>query len=67
MEISHQFNFALISYDEGIMSDDQVLAGALWRTYFCSACNDPEQLEKLLIYVRKQVMIQYILWCCIKI
>ena len=55
IEISEQFNAALIGYDEGIMSDDKILAGALWRRYFCSECNDPEQLEKLLVYVRKQI------------
>lgn len=54
MEMSDQFNAAIIDYDEGILSDDKTLAGALWRTFFCLECNDPEQLEKLLIYVRKQ-------------
>ncbi|CAK9822056.1 Ubiquinol-cytochrome-c reductase complex assembly factor 1 [Anthophora retusa] len=56
-EISHQFNAALIGYDEGIMSEDKVLAGALWRRFFCLECNNPEHLEKLVIYVRKQTSI----------
>lgn len=55
MDLSGQFNAALIDYDEGILSEDKVLAGALWRIFFCSECNDPEQLETLLTYVRKQV------------
>lgn len=55
-ELSYQFNAAIIGYDEGIMSDDKVLASALWRRFFCLECNNPEHLEKLLIYVRKQVI-----------
>ena len=55
LEISSQFNAALIDYDEGILSDDKVLAGALWRIFFRSECNNPEHVEKLLIYVRKQM------------
>ncbi|XP_076163240.1 ubiquinol-cytochrome c reductase complex assembly factor 1 isoform X1 [Ptiloglossa arizonensis] len=50
-----QFNAAMIGYDEGILSEDKVLAGALWRRFFCLECNNPEHLEKLLIYVRKQI------------
>lgn len=56
MELTYQFNAAVIGYDEGIMSDDKVLASALWRRFFSLECNNPEHLEKLLIYVRKQVM-----------
>lgn len=54
-EISEQFNAALIGYDEGIQSDDKVLAGALWRRFFHLECNNPEHIETLIIYVRKQV------------
>lgn len=54
-ELSEQFNAALIGYDEGIQSDDKVLAGALWRRFFCSECNNPEHVETLVIYIRKQV------------
>lgn len=57
MELSYQFNAAIIGYDEGIMSDDKLLASALWRRFFVYECNNPEHLEKLLIYVRKQEMI----------
>lgn len=56
MDLSYQFNAAILGYDEGILSDDKVLAGTLWRRYFVSQCNNPEHIEKLLIYVRKQVM-----------
>ncbi|KAL6442122.1 hypothetical protein ACFW04_002434 [Cataglyphis niger] len=54
-EISEQFNAALIGYDEGIQSDDKVLAGALWRRFFHLECNNPEHIETLIIYVRKQI------------
>ncbi|TGZ45687.1 Uncharacterized protein DBV15_07910 [Temnothorax longispinosus] len=54
-EISHQFNAAIIGYDEGIQSDDKTLAGALWRRFFQLECNNPEHIETLLIYVRKQI------------
>ncbi|CAL7948932.1 unnamed protein product [Xylocopa violacea] len=54
MQLSHEFNAAIIDYDEGIMSDDKILAGALWRRFFCMECNNPEHVERLLIYVRKQ-------------
>ncbi|XP_029175192.1 ubiquinol-cytochrome-c reductase complex assembly factor 1 [Nylanderia fulva] len=54
-ELSEQFNAALIGYDEGIQSDDKVLAGALWRRFFCLECNNPEHVETLVIYVRKQI------------
>ncbi|XP_043264505.1 ubiquinol-cytochrome-c reductase complex assembly factor 1 [Colletes gigas] len=52
--IAAQFNGAMICYDEGILSDDKALAGALWARFFGLECNNPEQLEKLLIYTRKQ-------------
>jgi cytochrome b pre-mRNA-processing protein 3 len=55
IELSQQFNAAIIGYDEGIQSDDKILAGALWRRLFNLECNNPEHLETLLIYVRKQV------------
>lgn len=52
-EIGHQFNAAIIGYDEGIMTNDKILAGALWRRLFQSECNNPEHLERLVIYVHK--------------
>ncbi|KAM8797940.1 ubiquinol-cytochrome c reductase complex assembly factor 1 [Eudromia elegans] len=49
------FYAALFGYDEGILSDDHVLAAALWRNLFNRNCEDPRQLELLVEYVRKQV------------
>ncbi|XP_046742732.1 ubiquinol-cytochrome-c reductase complex assembly factor 1 isoform X2 [Diprion similis] len=54
-ELSDQFNCAIIGYDEGVNGDDKVLAGAIWRRIFQLECNDPLLVEKLLIYVRKQM------------
>ncbi|XP_057262386.1 ubiquinol-cytochrome-c reductase complex assembly factor 1 isoform X1 [Pezoporus wallicus] len=49
------FYAALFGYDEGILSDDHVLAAALWRNLFNKNCEDPRHLELLVEYVRKQV------------
>lgn len=40
---------------KGIQSDDCVLAAALWRNLFGRQCEDPQQLELMVEYVRKQV------------
>lgn len=37
------------------MSDDKVLASALWRRFFSRKCDDYRKLELLVEYVRKQV------------
>ncbi|XP_017048490.1 ubiquinol-cytochrome-c reductase complex assembly factor 1 [Drosophila ficusphila] len=52
--LSEQFQAALIAYDEGIMSDDKVLASALWRRFFEMNCDDYAQIERLVKYVRQQ-------------
>ncbi|NXI58371.1 UQCC1 factor, partial [Chloroceryle aenea] len=49
------FYAALFGYDEGILSDDHVLAAAIWRNLFNRNCEDPRHLELLVEYVRKQV------------
>ncbi|XP_038822061.1 ubiquinol-cytochrome-c reductase complex assembly factor 1-like [Salvelinus namaycush] len=46
---------AIFGYDEGILSDDGVLAAALWRNMFNRQCEDPRQLELMLDYVHKQM------------
>lgn len=51
--LSEQFQAALIAYDEGVLSDDKILANALWRRFFEMSCSDYSKLEKLIIYVRK--------------
>lgn len=54
-DLSGQFNAAVIAYDEGLLSDDKVLAGALWATFFNLENNNPEAIERLIIYIRKQI------------
>ncbi|TRY66805.1 hypothetical protein DNTS_004760 [Danionella cerebrum] len=49
------FYAALFGYDEGILSDDCVLAAAIWRNIFSRQCEDPRQLEMMVEYVRKQM------------
>nr|XP_045597589.1 ubiquinol-cytochrome-c reductase complex assembly factor 1-like [Procambarus clarkii] len=53
--IGSSFQAALFAYDEGLMSDDRVLASALWRRLFSRNCKDPETLECCVQFVRKQV------------
>ncbi|KAI9587079.1 ubiquinol-cytochrome-c reductase complex assembly factor 1 [Glossina fuscipes] len=55
-ELSEQFQAALIAYDEGIMSEDRVLATALWRRFFVMNCEDYNKIERLVKYVRIQVL-----------
>ncbi|XP_075033045.1 ubiquinol-cytochrome c reductase complex assembly factor 1 [Mixophyes fleayi] len=49
------FYASIFGYDEGIISDDRVLAAALWRNIFNMRCDDPRQLELMVEYVRKQM------------
>ncbi|XP_023810569.1 ubiquinol-cytochrome-c reductase complex assembly factor 1 [Oryzias latipes] len=53
--MTETFYAAIFGYDEGILSDDCVLAAALWRNLFNRQCEDPRQLELLVEYVRKQM------------
>lgn len=51
--LAEQFQATLINYDEGMMSDDKILASALWRRFFTMECEDYSKLEKLVKYVRR--------------
>uniref|UniRef100_A0AAZ3RCF8 Ubiquinol-cytochrome c chaperone domain-containing protein n=1 Tax=Oncorhynchus tshawytscha TaxID=74940 RepID=A0AAZ3RCF8_ONCTS len=53
--MTETFYAAIFGYDEGILSDDGVLAAALWRNMFNRQCEDPRQLELMVEYVRKQM------------
>ncbi|MED6249868.1 hypothetical protein ATANTOWER_020962 [Ataeniobius toweri] len=52
--MTETFYAAIFGYDEGILSDDCVLAAALWRNLLNRQCEDPQQLELMVEYVRKQ-------------
>lgn len=54
-ELSEQLQAAFIAYDEGLQSDDTVLAGALWRRVYQQQDVDIEHLELLVKYIRKEV------------
>lgn len=54
-ELSGQFHYALIIYDEALLSDDTVLANALWQRFLNADCDDLEKIELLLKYVRISV------------
>lgn len=56
-ELSEQFQAAIIGYDEGLQSNDTVLASAIWRRFFQQKCSDPVKIEKLVQYVRMQVQL----------
>ncbi|KAI9540620.1 Ubiquinol-cytochrome-c reductase complex assembly factor 1 [Dissostichus eleginoides] len=53
--MTETFYAAIFGYDEGVLSDDCVLAAALWRNLFSKECEDPKQLELMVEYVRKQM------------
>ncbi|KAK5934703.1 hypothetical protein CgunFtcFv8_015074 [Champsocephalus gunnari] len=53
--MTETFYAAIFGYDEGVLSDDCVLAAALWRNLFSRECEDPKQLELMVEYVRKQM------------
>nr|XP_028590581.1 ubiquinol-cytochrome-c reductase complex assembly factor 1 isoform X3 [Podarcis muralis] len=53
--MTENFYAAIFGYDEGILSDDHVLAAAIWRNLFNKHCEDPRQLEIMVEYIRKQV------------
>lgn len=52
-----EFQACLFSYDEGLLSSDQVLAAALWRNLFQHHELNPEMLEKMVDYVRQQIFL----------
>ncbi|XP_010866040.1 ubiquinol-cytochrome-c reductase complex assembly factor 1 isoform X2 [Esox lucius] len=53
--MTENFYAAIFGYDEGILSEDRVLAAALWRNMFNRQCEDPRQVELMVEYVRKQM------------
>lgn len=61
-ELNAQFRGALIGYDEGWLTNDMVLASMVWRRIFNQKCEDPEKLELVVRYIRKQVKIYTFIW-----
>lgn len=54
-ELGHQFEYALIAYDEGLLSDDKQLASAVWNQFFDTKCDDYVQIELMVKYIRENV------------
>lgn len=54
-ELSGQFQYAMIAYDEGLMTNDMRLASALWERYFNRNSDNFDQIELLVKYVRMNV------------
>jgi len=65
-ELNEQFRGALIGYDEGWLTNDMVLASMVWRRLFNKECNDPEKIELVVKYIRKQVILKrkkcFLIW-----
>jgi len=55
--LAEQFQATLISYDEGLMSDDKILASALWRRLLDQNFDDYTKLEQLVQSVRKTALL----------
>lgn len=53
--LADEFQASLFSYDEGLMSSDTVLAGAIWRTLLLRKDFDPRHLEALIEYIRENI------------
>ncbi|KAH1022342.1 hypothetical protein HUJ04_011761 [Dendroctonus ponderosae] len=54
-ELSHQLQATFIAYDEGIQSDDIVLAGAVWRRLYQMQYASPHHVEDCARYVRQHM------------
>ncbi|RZC42783.1 ubiquinol-cytochrome-c reductase complex assembly factor 1, partial [Asbolus verrucosus] len=54
-ELSEQLQAAIIGYDEGLQSDDTILAGALWRRFYQQGEVEPSCLNRLVKYTRRHV------------
>ncbi|XKL68680.1 hypothetical protein PGB90_006449 [Kerria lacca] len=52
--LTYQFEAAFYGYDEGIQSNDMVLAAVIWRRFFGFHCEDAEKIERLVKYIRVQ-------------
>lgn len=52
-----EFQASLFAYDEGLLSNDQVLAGAIWRNLMLQRDFDPRHLDILVDYVRENIAI----------
>lgn len=54
-ELVNEFQASLFSYDEGLLTSDIVLAGAIWRHVFGQGDFDPKHLSLIVEYVRQNI------------
>lgn len=54
--LSWQFQAAFYGYDEGTQSNDMVLAATVWRRFFGFKCEEAEKVERIVKYIRVQVL-----------
>lgn len=54
-QLADMFIAGIFAYDEGLLSDDKTLAAAVWRIIFNMKDVDPEKIELMVHYIRKQV------------
>lgn len=54
-ELSQQFQYAIVSYDEALTTDDKIMASAVWNRFFGSNCDNYEHIELLVKYIRHNV------------
>lgn len=64
-ELSEQLQAAFIAYDEGLQSDDTVLAGAIWRRIYQHKYASPYHLEAIVKYIRKHVRKMLFITYCV--
>ncbi|MPC53338.1 Ubiquinol-cytochrome-c reductase complex assembly factor 1 [Portunus trituberculatus] len=55
--LGSSFQATIFAYDEGLMTNDCVLASALWRRLFSKECSDPERLECCINFIRRQMAV----------
>lgn len=53
--LSGHFQYAVLAYDEGLMTNDMRLASALWELFFQRNCDDYVKIELLVKYIRMNV------------
>lgn len=54
-ELVNEFQASLFSYDEGLLTSDTVLAGAIWRHIFGQEEFDPRHLSLMVDYIRQNI------------
>ncbi|XP_066138367.1 ubiquinol-cytochrome-c reductase complex assembly factor 1 [Euwallacea fornicatus] len=56
-DLSEELQASFIAYDEGLQSDDMVLAGAIWRRVYQMEYCAPHHLEGIVKHIRKHILL----------